>query len=718
MDPSPLPSKANPAQTKAMPIDKSSLYFAALESAIDSDPLMVAPETPVAEVLALMTQLRSSCPISDRLPTSEAEAPPKIRSSCVLIVEGWPPGATSKDTSSAPSQRPIGIFTERDIVRLTAAGQNLKNITVGEVMTREAITITKTHNQDIFTALSLFRHHKIRHLPVLGERGEILGVITPTSIRRALQPANLISQLRYVKDVMSTQVIHTPTTTSVLDLARLMAEHRVSCVVICESADHQGKTLTKPVGIVTERDIVQFQALDLDLQKMHAEQVMSAPLFCLNPNDFLWLAHQEMQRRRVRRLVVAGNRGELLGIVSQTSLLQALEPTEMYGMIEALQRAVEDGTKELQESNTRLSLEIVERRKAEVALKTAHDDLQKKVEERTEELQKANALLQEDIKRREQVEAALRRSEAHLRKQTEQLEKALQSLKQTQSQLIQSEKMSSLGSLVAGIAHEINNPVNFIYGNISHASQYIRDILKLVKLYKKYYPEPVDIIAEQIDDMDLDFMISDLPKLLESMQFDSERIRQIVLSLRNFSRLDEAEMKWVDVHEGLESTLFILQHRLQVETDGWPITVVKEYGSLPPVECYPGALNQVFMNILTNAIEALERQGTLRENSPSNAPRCITITTQLVPDGSEPEKQWVEISIADNGPGMTKTVRRKIFEPFFTTKPVGKGTGLGLSICHQIIAEKHGGQLECVSQPNQGCEFIIRIPVRQVKGTG
>lgn len=318
------------------------------------------------------------------------------------------------------------------------------------------------------------------------------------------------------------------------------------------------------------------------------------------------------------------------------------------------------------------------------------------------------ASLASDITAREE-------SEANLKQAKEEAEAALQSLQQTQAQLIQAEKMSGLGQLVAGVAHEINNPVNFIYGNLSHTAEYTQDLLELVKLYQKTYPVTAPHLEKKIADIDLDFMIEDLPKILSSMKIGADRIRQIVLSLRNFSRLDEAEMKPVDIHEGIDSTLMILQSRLKAKADRPAIEVVKEYGDLPPVECYAGQLNQVFMNILSNSIDALESCDKRSSAKDSSAhPNRITIRTKLIANKSHSKYvKSVVIQIQDNGPGMTQHVKQQLFVPFFTTKPTGQGTGLGLSISYQIVVDKHGGSLHCFSQPGEGAEFWIEIPVSQ-----
>ncbi|WP_442936279.1 PAS domain-containing protein [Nostoc sp.] len=348
-------------------------------------------------------------------------------------------------------------------------------------------------------------------------------------------------------------------------------------------------------------------------------------------------------------------------------------------------------------------------------------------------------------------------TQSHITAQTaqdkaQQLEAALLELQQTQAQLIQTEKMSSLGQLVAGIAHEINNPVNFIYGNISHASEYTKDLLHLVELYQQSYCPPTPEIDRQINNIDLDFLRQDLPKILESMKMGAERIRQIVLSLRNFSRLDEDGTKAVDIHQGMDSTLLLLQNRLKAKPGHPEIQVIRDYGNLPPVVCHAGQMNQVFMNLLTNAIDVLEESFVISHLSLVNNTEQRTNERQLLllsetlrvacfPEGVQTGKpvqrtasqgqmtfpqirirsliqeDHVIIRIADNGPGMSEEVRKRIFDPFFTTKPVGKGTGMGLSISYQIIVQKHGGKIQCISAPGEGAEFVVMIPLKQEPST-
>lgn len=307
-------------------------------------------------------------------------------------------------------------------------------------------------------------------------------------------------------------------------------------------------------------------------------------------------------------------------------------------------------------------------------------------------VQRVETLLAEKEQRSAELQAALTQSE------------------NSQIQLVQSEKMAILGQLVAGVAHEINNPVNFIHGNITHVDSYTQDMLKLLQAYQRHYPDPPSTLQTTLEEVELDFLCQDLPKLLQSMRVGTARIRHIVLSLRNFSRLDESDFKAADLHEGLDNTLLILQHRLKLQSESVAIEVVKNYGELPLVDCYPGQLNQVFMNLLVNAIDVLQESKPQKQIPGEKiSPGTIWISTQVIPDN------WVQITIKDNGSGMTETTRSRIFDPFFTTKLVSKGTGLGLSISYNIITEKHHGKIWCESAVGEGSKFVVQIPVNQPK---
>ena len=331
--------------------------------------------------------------------------------------------------------------------------------------------------------------------------------------------------------------------------------------------------------------------------------------------------------------------------------------------------------------------------------------------------QKINELTKE-IYQRQQAEATVARK-------NEELQEVIHQLKVAQMQLIQTEKMLSLGQLVAGVAHEINNPVNFIHGNLVYVEEYLQNLLDLVQVYQEEYPHSSNKIQEKIEAIDFDFIVEDLKKVLQSMQVGTYRIVEIIESLQNFSRLDQAEVKAVDIHEGIESTLVILQHRLKAQPNRPQIQVIKDYGNLPLIDCSPSQLNQVFMNILSNAIDALDESFVISNQSgrknnneqgevtPKN-PKIWICTKQLDADSLPDEKKnSIVIHIADNGCGIPELIRQQIFDPFFTTKPVGQGTGLGLSISYQIVNKNHRGNLGCISESGDRTEFIIELPIHR-----
>ena len=321
---------------------------------------------------------------------------------------------------------------------------------------------------------------------------------------------------------------------------------------------------------------------------------------------------------------------------------------------------------------------LIEQQESKEQLEIYNQTLEEQVENRTEEIYQKNIDLQ----------------------------KTLQQLKDAQLQLVQSEKMSALGQLVAGVAHEINNPVNFIHGNLTYIDEYTQDLMRLLNAYQTQYPHPSQSIQDDLEEVNLDFLREDLTKIMKSMKFGSDRIRDIVLSLRNFSRLDESEFKPIDIHQGIDNTLMILQHRLKATKTRPAIEVEKQYGDLPLLACSGGQLNQVFMNLLSNAIDALEEKEQQQSFQDfENNPNRIVISTVQATSNS------VEIKIADNGLGIPEEVRSRLFDPFFTTKPVGKGTGLGLSISYQVVTEKHRGKIWCDSVLGKGTSFVIELPL-------
>lgn len=319
--------------------------------------------------------------------------------------------------------------------------------------------------------------------------------------------------------------------------------------------------------------------------------------------------------------------------------------------------------------------------------------------------------LERTIIKRQRVEEALRHSNQRLRQ-------TLQQLQHTQAQLIQTEKISSLGQLVAGVAHEINNPVNFIHGNLPHISRYTEELLNLVFLYQQHCPHPPPEIQQQVEAIDLNFLAEDLPKILGSMKVGTDRIHQIVLSLQNFTQLEQAKKKSVDIHATIDNTLLILQHRLNATATHPRIEIIKEYSNIPSVKCFPGQLNQVLMSILSNAIDSLESCPRVTTDNEQTTTPSIKIRTEIVKSTDKgasledrPNGDRVKICVADNGGGIPEAIQGRIFDPFFTTKPVGQGTGLGLSISHQLIVQNHGGSLQCLSKSGQGTEFWIEIPI-------
>lgn len=352
-------------------------------------------------------------------------------------------------------------------------------------------------------------------------------------------------------------------------------------------------------------------------------------------------------------------------------------------------------SRKLQEQNAQMQQEIFDRQQAQISLRQLAEQLEKRVAERTAELSHTNDLLQEEVEERQQMQESLYQS--------------LKQLQQAQILLIQSEKMSALGRMLAGVAHEINNPVNFIYGNLDCVGQCTQDLLNILNLYQQHYPQPVVEIEKKTKAINLGLITQSLPKMLESMQLGGDRIRDIVRSLQLFSQQEGEEMQWINIHEGIDSTLMLLQNQLKRKPNLAPIEVIKEYDpSLTSVECCGGEINQVFMNILVNAIDAIEECSSPKTSEEIKAnPYQIRICTEVS------NRNTAIIRIFDSGVGIGEEVRNLIFDPFFSTKPLGKSIGIGLSISWHIIVERHGGILQCISTPGQGTEFAIELPIQQ-----
>lgn len=454
-------------------------------------------------------------------------------------------------------------------------------------------------------------------------------------------------------------------------------------------AKSERKSIQKPIDF--RSDFQTITAFEQDIST-HLDQILGS----LNQRDLL--TQQEISRlKRIDQVVTYAALGLIILVLGAQYWL-ILMP-----VIHAIEK-LQFGVSELARGNLDYRLNFNTGDETE-QLANEFDHMADRLQEsyaaildRNKEITIANRKLETEITDRKLIEEDLRSSEALLKQQATELEIALRELQQAQLQLVHSEKMSSLGQLVAGIAHEINNPINFIYGNIKYVEEYSKDLLEIVEICRQISPNSITEF-ENRQDIELEFIEQDLAKVLASMQIGTERIRQIVLSLRNFSRMDEAEFKEVDIHEGLDSTLLILQHRLQ-KHDRSPTQIIRDYHELPLVECCAGQLNQVFMNILANAIDAIEAQH-------------FTSTGQIKIRTSSLNSDWVEIAISDNGCGIPEDVRSRIFDPFFTTKPVGQGTGMGMSISYQIITQNHRGKLECFSTLGQGTDFVIQIPIRQ-----
>ncbi|HLO50532.1 MAG TPA: CBS domain-containing protein [Kamptonema sp.] len=700
-----------------------------LEQAIDRNPLLMAPTTLITEAIAAMSQYRASYS---------------------LIVE---------------EHKLLGIFTERDVVRLTASKTPLEGVFIFQVMTQNLITINLGEAQDIYSILALFRNSKIRHLPIIDEAGQTIGVVTPDSLRQVLKPTDLL-QMGRVSEIMTTAVITAPTNASVLEVAQQMATNRKSCIVICPSSGYHQTIVDdnpiKPVGIITERDIVRFTASGLDLGNIYAEDVMSSPLVPVPLNATLWYTNQMMQKHRIRRLVVVDERGYLAGIVTISTLLYALDPVEIYATVEILQQTITEKTQELRTLNEQMQEAAGQRQQAEDKLRQANENLEEQIKQRTLELTQANAKLKQEICDRAEAEAEVRRLNAELEQRVQErtaqlaasnkeLQQVLVNLQAAQQELIQSEKMAALGQLIAGVAHEINTPLAAIRSSVQNIAEFLTENLEhLPTFFQELSPErqqyffallqkstqqsdtlsskekrqlrktlqrrlesleiaEADSLASTLADIGVcgeiepfltllkapdsqnilqtAYQFATLQKSTRTIATATERAAKIVFALKTYGRYDNSgEKVLANITEGLETVLTLYHYQIKQGVE-----VIKNYeANLSSIMCYPDELNQVWTNLLHNALQAMDYRGTLQ----------VEVKQQ---------KESILVSIADTGKGIPPEILPRIFEPFFTTKAPGEGSGLGLDIVKKII-DKHQGEIYVESLLGI-TNFTVRLPL-------
>ncbi|HEY9808419.1 MAG TPA: CBS domain-containing protein [Halomicronema sp.] len=706
-----------------------------IEQAIDRHPLIIDPQTPVIEAVKAMT---------------------KAQNSYSLIME---------------NKQLLGILTERDIVKIRANSMNLEGVAVSKVMTQKLITIPLTETDNIFHLLTVLRTSKIRHLPILDDQENLVGVFTSESVRQILKPADLL-QMRRVEEIITKNVLTAPTNSSIFEVAQQMATSKKSCVVICPSdnyfhAKNHNKPL-KPIGIITERDIVKFTANNIDLEETTADKVMSYPLLPIENNANLWQAHQIMQEKRIRRLVVINKSGYLAGIITQSTLLHALDPVEMYATVELLQQTLAEQTHELTKAHQQMQSEVEHRKEIEEKLRQTNENLEEQVRQRTTELTHSNAQLLQQIQERITAETEIRRlnellenriqertaqlaeSNQQLQQKNQELATTLEKLKTTQQELIHSEKMAALGQLIAGIAHEINSPLGAIRSSIFNISNFLektftilpqffqnlsgnrqQDFFKILQLsnpqidtlssrekrqLRKALQQQIETLkieeSESLACTLIDLGITEinefsnlltsphsnqilttayefvtLQKSTNTIITATDRAAKIVFALKNYARYDHSgEKVFANITEGIETILTLYHNQLKLG-----IEIIRNYQpNLPSLWCYPDELNQVWTNLIHNAIQAMENTGT------------ITIDINHQPEN-------LTISISDTGPGIPPEILPHIFEPFFTTKPAGLGSGLGLDIVNKII-QKHTGKITVATQPGR-TTFTITLPL-------
>lgn len=703
-----------------------------LELIINRHPLIVAPDTYLIDVITLMSQVAGSCILPASNPTLDSSRLDEVRASCVLVMEG---------------QKLVGLFTERDVVRLTAAGRSLEGVKIVEVMTRHVITLEQAQFQDIFAVLNLFRQHRIRHLPIVDERGYLVGLVTPTNVRQLLQPADLL-RLRFVSEIMTRQVIHLPLTASVRHLAQLMAEYPVSCVVVTEL---DANNSIQPLGIVTERDIVQFQALELDFLNIQVHTVMSTPLFCLKPQHSLWDAHQEMQRRRVQRLVVTGERGELIGIVTQTNLLQALDPMEMYSVVNFLQEKVYQLETE--------KIELLQNRNAE---------LEEQVQERTAKLQAAAAMIA--VAQRQKVEAVLSESEQNYRSVVNNIQEVIFQTDATGSLTFLNPAWTEITKFT--FEDSIGTSLfNYIHSDdYQHSIELFRLLLEGRKEYCRYEARYLikgggfrwfEVYARLT--LDTKGNAIGTSGLLNDITERKQTQEDIINALHKEKEISELKSHFVSMtsHEfrtpltTILSSAGILEkysHKLSEEKKlqhlGRIQATVKDMLQLlndvlligtaeaGKLDFNPTPLN--FVQFCCNLVEEIQLSTDTHTIVFSSEGECTTafmdekllrhILSNLLsnaikysPDGSSVHFELVGkhgevlFRVQDSGIGIPIVDQAKLFDFFHRASNVGtiSGTGLGLAIVKKSV-DLHGGKIAVVSEVEVGTTFTVTLPLNNL----
>ncbi|WP_414529492.1 CBS domain-containing protein [Nodularia chucula] len=720
-----------------------SLELPTLKNVIYCSPLTVTADTRVVDAIAFMSQARGS-----NYETVNQELPPNPeKASCVLVIS---------------QGQLLGIFTEWDVVRLTAMGVNLSEITIAEVMIHPVITIQQSQVEDMLTVLSILHQHRIHHLPVVDDNNYVIGVITHEAIRQVLQPANLL-KLRSVSEVTVNHDIYAPLTARLLDIAQLMNSQKINCVVIAEP-DSTGRIT--PQGIITEGDIVQFQVLGLDFTQIQAQTVMSTPLFCVHPEDILWFAHREMQRRYLRRLVVTNETGEFLGIVTQTSFLQLFDPLEITSVIAALQEQVAEQGKELKQSNQQLQQEVIQRRQAEEKLHQAYTSLEQQVAQRTAELSQANALLQQENEERKRAEEKIREQAALIDIATNaifvcNLERRILFWNQGAEGIYQWLASEVLGKNANEILYEKTSPElesvclsvlkdNSWQGELHQVTKYGEKIIVQSRwtLVRDKFGEPKSILIVNTDitekkQLEAKFLrtqrLENLGILASGIAHDLNNILTPILTSTQLlplrlGNVDEQSRQLLKMQQdsakrGAELIKQILSFAQGVEGKHFPLQarhLLKEIEQLIKstfpksiaVQTYipntissiivadPTQIHQVLMNLCVNARDAMPNGGILGLEADNFF--VDEHYAQMNPEAKI--CSYIVITVSDTGSGIPPELLKRIFEPFFTTKEFSKGTGLGLSTIIGIL-KNHGGFIDVESQVGLGSNFKVYLPV-------